>query len=400
MSSTGADSANLADVPTLGNRVDRFVWNPTTQMLTFDKNLITLRAFQADSGQPMRGNHDGGKILFGPDGKLYFQIGDQGRRGQLQNIASGPFGPGQPDDQFGGPAPDDAHLTGVIFRLNADGTTPNDNPFANVTVQQMAELESAAGLTLTSAQLNNVVANVHKIFSYGRRNGFGLAFDPATGWLWESENGDDAFDEMNQITAGSNGGWIQVMGALNRERDFKHIETSFTPLQGNLPLAGNLPFSAIDPTIFIPALQQVRWPPTFLAASPGEAISRLFVLPGSHYGEPEFSWKWALAPAAIGFADPSLGPQHAGNLFVGAARTFLDGGYLFEFAFDHDRRHFRFTDPALRDRVDNNDYKFDEGQSESLVAGKNFGIVTNIVTGPGGHLYVTSLTKGAVYMIH
>ena len=400
MSSTGADSANLAEVPTLGNRVDRFVWNPTTQMLTFDKNLITLRAFQADSGQPMRGNHDGGKILFGPDGKLYFQIGDQGRRGQLQNIASGPFGPGQPDDQFGGPAPDDAHLTGVIFRLNADGTTPNDNPFANVTVQQMAELESAAGLTLTSAQLNNVVANVHKIFSYGRRNGFGLAFDPATGWLWESENGDDAFDEMNQITAGSNGGWIQVMGALNRERDFKHIETSFTPLQGNLLLAGNLPFSAIDPTIFIPALQQVRWPPTFLAASPGEAISRLFVLPGSHYGEPEFSWKWALAPAAIGFADPSLGPQHAGNLFVGAARTFLDGGYLFEFAFDHDRRHFRFTDPALRDRVDNNDYKFDEGQSENLVAGKNFGIVTNIVTGPDGHLYVTSLTKGAVYMIH
>jgi glucose/arabinose dehydrogenase len=358
-----------------------------------------LRAFQADSGQPMRGNHDGGKILFGPDGKLYFQIGDQGRRGQLQNIASGSFGPGQPDDQFGGPAPDDAHLTGVIFRLSADGTTPPDNPFADVTVQQMAELERKAGVTLTTAALNAVTANVHKIFSYGRRNGFGLAFDPMTGLLWESENGDDSFDEMNQITAGSNGGWIQVMGPLERQRDFKDIETSFTPVQGNLPVAGNVPFSPIDPTTFIPALQQVRWPPTLLADSRGEVMHRLFVLPGSHYSDPEFSWKWALAPSAIGFADASLGPEHAGNLFVGASRTFLDGGYLFEFGFNHDRRHFRFTDPALRDGVDNNDYKFDEGQSESLVAGRNFGIVTNIVTGPDGHLYVTSLTKGAVYMI-
>jgi len=42
---------------------------------------------------------------------------------------NGPFGPGIPDDQFGGPAPDDEHLTGVILRLNEDGSTPSDNPF-------------------------------------------------------------------------------------------------------------------------------------------------------------------------------------------------------------------------------------------------------------------------------
>src|SRR5947207_10663602 len=152
----------------------------------------------------MRCYLDGGKILFGTDGKLYIQIGYQGRRGQLQNLAGGPFGGGQADDQFGGPAPDDAHLTGSIFRLNPDGTTPSDNPFADVSADQVAGLERKAGVTLTSAQLNNVVANIHKIFSYGRRNGFGLAFDPLTGFLWESENGDDAFEEMNRITAGSN----------------------------------------------------------------------------------------------------------------------------------------------------------------------------------------------------
>jgi aldose sugar dehydrogenase len=399
-SSTAGDSTSLAEVPLLGNRVDRYVWNPDTETLAFDKNIIMLRAFQADAGQPMRGNHDGGKILFGPDGKLYVQIGDQGRRGQLQNVTSGPFGQGQMDDQFGGPAPDDAHLTGVILRLNPDGTTPDDNPFAKVTLLDMVQIELQARMPLTFfAQLPKVLTNIGKIFSYGHRNGFGLAFDPATGFLWESENGDDAFDEMNRITAGSNGGWIQVMGPASRVADYKQIETSFTPLQGNLPVAGNLPFSAVDPATFIPALQQVRWPPTLIAGSPAQASSRLFVLPGSHYDDPEFSWKWAVAPAAIGFAGTGLGPQHAGNLFVGASRTFLEEGYLFEFKFDQSRQHFAFSDTKLNDGVDDNDYKFDEGESGSLVAGKNFGIVTNIVTGPDGSLYVTSLSNGAVYII-
>ncbi|HJZ92802.1 MAG TPA: TIGR03118 family protein, partial [Gemmataceae bacterium] len=275
-SSTGADSANLADVPVLGNRVDRYVWNPNAKTLSFDKNIIMLRSFQADPGQPMRGNHDAGKIVFGPDGKLYIQIGDQGRRGQMQNLQDGPFGPTQSDDQFGGPQPDDAHDTGVIFRLNPDGTAPTDNPFFK------------AGAEMGG----NVGGNIQKIFSYGHRNGFGLAFDAKTGSLWESENGDDAFDEMNRVTAGSNGGWVQIMGPASRVGEFKQIESTFTPLQGNLPLAGNLPFSAIDPASFIPALQQVRWPPTLIADLPTQALSRLFVLPGSHYEDPEFSWRW------------------------------------------------------------------------------------------------------------
>ena len=396
---SGMPSMDLADVPLLGNRVDRYIWNPATQTLITDRNIIRLHAYQADAGQPMRGNHNGGKILFGPDGKLYFQIGDNGRRGQLQNLVSGPFGPGKADDQNGGPAPDDAHLTGVIFRLNPDGSTPDDNPFAKLTMQELSQIEQQAGVTLTSDQLANVLANIRKIYSYGRRNGFGLAFDPMTGLLWESENGDDAMDEINQIAAGSNGGWIQIMGPANRVADFKGIEGTFTPLQGNLPVAGNLPLSPIDLNSIIPELQQIRWPPALIADSPGEARNRLFVLPGSHYDDPEFSWKWAVAPAAIGFAGNALGPMHAGNLFVGGSRTYLDGGYLFEFHFDPDRQHFAFDDPALKDKIDDNDYKFDEGNSGSLLAGKNFGIITNIVTGPDGGLYVTSLSNGKIYVI-
>src|SRR5262249_16848870 len=261
------------------------------------------------------------------------------------------------------------------------------------------QLEQQAGVTLTPAQLPQDVANVHKIFSYGHRNGFGLAFDPITGSLWESENGDDAMDEMNRITAGSNGGWVQIMGPADRLGEFKDIESSFTPLQGNLPLAGNLPFSLVDLATFVPALQQLRYAPSRTADTPGEALSRLFVLPGSHYEDPEFSWRWAVAPAGIGFAGAGLGPDHAGDLFVGESRTFLDNGYLFEFKFDPSRQHFAFSDPRLADKVDDNDYKFDEGESESLVAGENFGIVTDIRTAPDGSLYVTSLSNGKVYRV-
>ncbi|MGH3113669.1 MAG: PQQ-dependent sugar dehydrogenase [Gaiellaceae bacterium] len=357
---SGMDSNSGTDVPLLGNRLDRFVWNGAT--LTFDRTLIRFRAFQQDAGQAVRGNHDGGVVRFGPDGKVYAIVGDTGRRGQMQNLEFGPFGPGIPDDQFGGPAPDNAHFTGVIVRLNDDGTTPTDNPFYDAG----AAIGGAAG------------ANIQKIYAYGIRNSYGLNFDPLSGDLWENENGDDTFSELNRVEPGMNSGWVQIMGPSSRVAQFKEIETSAQFF----------------------GLQQIRWPPTNIADTPAEALSRLFMLPGAHFSDPEFSWKFEVAPAALGFVSGrALGPQYNGDLFMGGARDFLFSGHIFRFQVTGNRLKVGVDDPRIEDRVADNLGKFEATESESLVWGQNFGLTTDILQGPNGNLFVLSNTHGALYEV-
>ena len=375
-----ADSPNVLEVPLLGNRVDRFVWDGS--LLHYDKNLIMLRAFQNDAAptppgqgdetaQPARGNHNGGVIRFGHDRKLYIQMGDNGRRGQMQNLEDGPGGPTRADDQFGGPEPDDAHLTGVILRLDDDGSTPRDNPFYRVGSKMGGE----------------VGANIQKIYAYGLRNGFGMAFDPKSGDLWEQENGDDSFSELNRVRPGFNSGWVQIMGPPERIRQFKTIETTVTPTPPD-------PFAE---TYF--GLQQLRWSPVNIADSPREALKRLFMLPGAHYSAPEFAWKFEVAPGAIGFAGRGLGRRYEGDLFVAAARPFLEGGHLFHFNLTRDRRRVDTNDRRLRDGVADNIHKWEITESESLLIGRNFGVGSDMQTGPNGNLFIVSLTNGAIYEI-
>jgi aldose sugar dehydrogenase len=370
-STTGADSAALDAVPLLGNRLDRFIWNGST--LTYDKTLHRQRAYQADEGQPLRANHNGGVLRVGPDGKIYLIAGDRGRRGQLQNLFDGPFGEGIPDDQFGGPDPVNDHLTGVILRLNPDGTAPRDNPFYNVGAERGGQ----------------VGANLKKVYAYGIRNSFGMAFDPFSGDLWEQENGDDSFSEINRTQPGFNSGWVQVMGPLERVAQFKAIETTRVPN----PPDPNAPGGYYG-------LQQIRWDPINIADTPWEAFQRLYKLPGSEFSDPEMAWKYEVAPGGIDFlSTKELGKEYKGDLFVGSARGSLRGGNLFRLKISDNRKKVEVDDKRLKDRVADNLGKYEITESESLLFGENFGVTPDLKESPDGTLYVVSNTQGTVYEI-
>jgi glucose/arabinose dehydrogenase len=103
------------------------------------------------------GHHNGGRILFGPDGNLYVVIGEARRSGNAQNLSN---------------------VRGKVLRMAPDGSVPPDNPFPG-----------------------------SFIYGFGIRNSFGLAFDPLTDALWETEAGPECNDEVNRIVAGGNHGW-------------------------------------------------------------------------------------------------------------------------------------------------------------------------------------------------
>jgi glucose/arabinose dehydrogenase len=115
--------------------------------------------------------HDGGRVKFGPDGKLYWTMGEAGMEDLAQDLSS---------------------LNGKILRLNPDGTVPSDNPFPG-----------------------------SPVFSYGHRNPQGLAWQPGTGRLFATEHGPSGLqlccrDEVNAIEAGMNYGWPLVSGDERR----------------------------------------------------------------------------------------------------------------------------------------------------------------------------------------
>ncbi|MEM7658317.1 MAG: glucose/sorbosone family PQQ-dependent dehydrogenase [Bacteroidota bacterium] len=132
---------------------------------------------------PSSNDHNSGRLVVGPDDKLYYSIGDQGgnQNANFCNPILSQVLPTQAEiDQE-----DWTHYPGKILRLNLDGSIPTDNP---------------------------LLAGVRSyIYSYGHRNPQGLAFG-SNGFLYSDEHGPNTDDEVNRIVAGGNYGWPNVVG--------------------------------------------------------------------------------------------------------------------------------------------------------------------------------------------
>lgn len=135
-------------------------------------------------------NHNGGNIVFGPDGMLYAGFGDGGSGGDPQNNAQ-----------------NRANLLGKILRLDVSGTggyaIPPDNPFAGAGSARCEAGSTTAGGTCA------------EIYAYGLRNPWRWSFDRAapTPQMWLADVGQNAWEEVNRIQAGGNYGWRFREGA-------------------------------------------------------------------------------------------------------------------------------------------------------------------------------------------
>jgi aldose sugar dehydrogenase len=276
----------------LKNRVYKYSWNGQT--LENPSLLLDLPALPGP-------NHDGGKLMIGPDDYLYGVIGDLNRDGMLQNFLNGP----NPDD------------TGIIFRINPiDGTGAPDNPFSTDATNPLS-----------------------KYFAYGIRNSFGLAFDPITKNIWDTENGPASNDEINMVRPGFNSGWQTVMGPISDS---------------------------------------------------GNTEDELVNFEGSHYADPILTWLDPPALTDIEFLNSSsLGETYSNNVFVGD----YNNGNLYYFDLNPERNGFLLDE--IPDLVVDNEEK-----QSSTVFGTGFGSITDLVTGPeDGYLYILSYGDGIIYRI-
>lgn len=260
---------------TIGNQVYKYIWN--------GEKLVEPELIQSLpwGGGTREGPHNGGVFTQDNEGRVFTVIGDIMREdGILQNYPSG-----EPDD------------TSVIFELESD------DPY----------------------------------YSIGIRNSFGLAVDPITGNLWDTENGNKDNDEINLVEPKSNSGWGFIQG-----------------------------FAKQDEVDKLPKFRDFK------------------------YRDPEFSWIYPVTPTALTFVTSPNFEKYSNSLFVG---DFLNG-FLYKFNLNEDRTRLVFNDKTLQDfTLDNGDF------IDEIIFGIDFGGITDLEFGPDGNLYVVSIIHGKIYRI-
>ena len=265
-------------------------------------DLTNEEVFMDLPGTPAT-NHQGGKLAVSNDGYLYSVTGELQRNGKDQNIVDGP----------------DPDFSGAILKTNPnDGSAAPNNPF----------------------QGDNPSDPINWYQAYGIRNSFGLGVDPVSGTLWDTENGEKSYDEINLVSPGFNSGWKLVMGPISDS---------------------------------------------------GVSESDLVTIPNSNYKDPILSFVDSFGITDIEFLNSDkLGTEYSNNAFVGD----LAYGNLYRFELNEERTDFNLDAPGLDDRVVDNDEELD-----SILFGQGFAGITDIKTGPDGLLYVLSFGDGTIYRI-
>jgi glucose/arabinose dehydrogenase len=284
----------------LGNRLYRYELSSDRTKLVNPKLLLDL-PYQPGPA------HNGGVVAVGPDNNVYVMVGN------LLASAEERFeGDSLDQNIIDGRAPDGR---GGILRVTPDGQTVNGE---------------------------GILGNEHpldKYYAYGIRNSFGIAFDPLSGKLWDTENG-GRYDEINLVEPGFNSGWEKVIGQASMQEGFSQDE---------------------------------------LVDFDGNGV----------YSDPEFSWlsdsRFRTAPTSVVFFGSSkMGEQYENEMFVGDVR-----GNIYHFKLDKDRSNL-LLNGRLEDKVAN-----DFSEVEDSIFARFPGIITDLKVGPDGYLYVLLFQQGS-----
>jgi aldose sugar dehydrogenase len=265
--------------------------------------------------------HNGGKVVIGPDNNVYLTIGDVGYRSRTQNF------PDKPD--FNG--------TSAIYRITQDGQPLPDNPLGSDTDPPMLK----------------------KYYAYGLRNSFGIAFDPVTGKLWDTENGAAYGDEINLVEPGFNSGWRKLQGIW---------ETEGTTVGGDVMLNSSVFKQKADPNF------------VDLENFGGKG----------NYSDPAFIWFNNSAPTGMTFLHSDrLGKQYQNDMFVGD----YNAGNIYRFKLNQTRTGF-ILDGPLADKIEQSPEELSQ-----ILFGQGFDSITDLQVSPDGYLYVVSYGDGNIYRI-
>src|SRR5919106_4925862 len=249
--------------------------------------------------------YHGGPVAIGPDNNVYVVIGTvDHHETQAQNIEDGP----EPDGTSG------------VMRITQEG--------------EVADIQGVIS--------EEIPQNLY--YGYGIRQSFGLEFDPVTGYLWDTENGPNEYDELNLVEPGFNSGWREVSGLAERAGDLD-IEEDLVDFDGR-----------------------------------------------GRYSDPEFTWQQTVAPTGLDFLDSSaLGATYQNDLFVGD----YNNGNLYHFDLNENRTEL-ILGGGLADRA------LDPGDEVGdILFGTGFGGIADVKVGPDGYLYILTFQddEGSIFRI-